>query len=113
MLRAGHTGVGENNRVATKLCSVLSEEHRKVFAAHFLLSFDDEGKIARQFGTSFEICLDCLQMCEMLPFVVTSSASEQGATFDARLERERPPEVKRVHGLDIVMTIDHEVTVPA
>ena len=49
-----------------------------MFAADFLLAFDDEGQIARQFRAGFQIRLDGLEMRQVLALVVGRAARVKG-----------------------------------
>ncbi len=80
-----------------------------MFAADFLLSFDDEGEVAGEFGAGLEPGLDGLEVGEVLAFIVAGAAAEEGTAFDAGLERGGFPEVKGLRGLDIVVAVNDEM----
>jgi len=85
------------------------EKFCEVRAADFLLAFDDEREVAGQGSAGFEIGLDSLEMHEVLAFVVHAAAGVNRAALDARRERRRLPQIKRLRRLHVVMAVNHEV----
>ena len=88
---------------------VLLEKRREMFAANFLLALNDEREVAGKLGAGLEISLDRLEVGEVLALVVAGVASEHEPSGDARLERRRIPQVKRLGGLDIVMPVNDKM----
>ncbi len=82
-----HAGVGNDDGVALEFRAMAFQEGSEVFAADFLLAFDNEGEVAGEFGAGFEPGLDGFQVGEILAFVIACAAAVERAAFDAGLER--------------------------
>jgi hypothetical protein len=80
-----------------------------MLAADLFLAFDDKCQVAGQGSAGFQVGLDGLQMCEMLPLVVGGTARKKRVRRDARLERWGFPQLQRLGRLHVVMPIDHEM----
>src|ERR1044071_6647153 len=106
MLEVRHAGVGNDDGVAAERGAAFLEKGREVFAADFLLAFDDEGEVARQFSPRPQVGLDRFKVGEMLTLVVAGAAGEVGAVGDARIEGFGFPELERLGRLHVVMAIN-------
>jgi hypothetical protein len=91
-----------------QLIPPLLEKTCQTFAPDLLFTLDDEGQIARQLRSGFQICLNGFQVREVLAFVVTRAAREKRPSFDARLEWRSFPEFKRLWWLDVIMAINEK-----
>src|ERR1039458_7222544 len=94
MFGCWHACVGNDDRIAGQLHSVLAEKGREAAAAYLFLAFDDEGNITRQLGSGLEVSLHRLQVRQVLAFVVARAASVDYVADDARIEGRRLPKVQ-------------------
>src|SRR5258708_5475568 len=109
MFRAGHSGVGNDDGVATQLRAMLLEKRRKAFATDFLLALDDERKVAGQGSAGLQIRLDSFEMGKMLAFVVRRAAGVERAPNNAWFERGGFPQLEGLGRLPIVRAIEEEL----
>ena len=77
-----------------------------MFAADFLLAFDDKGQVARKFGVGFQVGFNGVQVGQVLAFVVAGPAREKRAPFQPRLKGRAFPKLERLRRLHVVMAID-------
>ncbi len=113
MIGIRHPGVRNDDGIAGEFTAMGFKEFREVRAADFLLAFDDEGQITGQGSSRFEIGFNGFEVREVLAFVVGRAAGEKRSARDARLERRRFPQFKRLRRLNIVVPVNHEVRFPA
>src|SRR5215208_2180414 len=66
--------IRNDDSIALERLYVFSEESFQALAPDLLFSFDHKGQIARQFISRLEIRLDCIEMSQMLAFVVAGAA---------------------------------------
>ena len=108
-IQRGHSRVGNNDGVAREFFFVRLEKRVETRAADFFFAFEHESQIAGQGRAGFDVGFDGFEMREVLTLVVRAAAREKISSLDARLERWRLPQVKRLGGLHIVVAIDHEM----
>ena len=83
------------------------EEGFEMFAADFLLTFDEEDQIHGHVSL-FAQCLPHPEhVREDLAFVVCGAACVNHAIAHDRLKRRRSPLAERVHRLDVVVPVNH------
>ena len=107
--QAGQPVVRDDNGVAAQFPDVLFEKVFEMFAADFLLAFDDEGEIAGQRSAGLQVGFDGVEMGEMLALVIDGATGKERAALDARLERRRFPKVERLGRLHVVVAVHHKV----
>jgi hypothetical protein len=101
--------VGNDDAIAAQILCVFPQESAETFAAHLLLSFDDERKIARQVGAGLQIGFDRVQVGEVLALVIAGAPGEKRTPFDVRLEGGGLPQLERLGRLDVVVAVNHIV----
>ena len=104
-----HAGVRNNHAVALEVALLLFEKIDQRLAADLLLALDDKRQVARQLGAGFEVCLDRLDVSEVLPLVVARAAGVQVASANLRIERRCGPQLQRIRRLHIVVAVDEKM----
>src|SRR5205814_180439 len=105
-----NAGVGNDDGVAAEFGTVVYQKRRQAFAADFLFALDNKRQVAGQLRSRLQIRLDGFEVSEVLAFVVAGAAGEEGAAFDARLERRRFPKIERLGGLHVVMAVNQKMS---
>ena len=84
---------------------MLFDKPVKILATDFFFSLNDHLDVHRQRAMLFYIRFDRFKMDEHLAFVVCRTASVKVLTANRGFKRRRCPQIKRIDGLNIIMTV--------
>ena len=101
-----HAGVGNGDDVAAEFVAMVEEERSEAGAADFLLAFEQEDQIHRQFAAFAQRFLDTQHMGHHLALVVGGTARPDPAIADFRLKRIAGPQVQRIDRLHVIVTVN-------
>ena len=100
-----HAGIGDGHHITGELVAVSGQERTEIRATNFLFAFKKCDQIDGQVTVGGHRLAQAIGVGHELPFVVSGAAGENDAILDARLEWGSEPEIQRVSGLHVVVTI--------
>ena len=103
---AHHTGIRIEGNIRLEQLRMFFEERLEILGADLLLAFEQELDIDRQLPAAPHQRFDRMEGGKHLSFHIGGAAPEQQLAAHLRLERSGLPELERIGGLDIIMSID-------
>ena len=104
--RREHRRIADDHRVAREALRLTLDEACEVRTADLLLAFGEHDDVHRQRAARAEVRLERLDVQVQLSLVVDGAARVDAAVPHGRLERRRLPQLERLGGLHIVVTVD-------
>ena len=101
-----HGGIRDNERVRLEALAILLHEIPQANAADFLFALDHDFHVDGEFARCLPQRLEGFQVDVDLPFVVGGAATVEIFSADGRLERGSSPQIERLGGLHVVMSVN-------
>ena len=101
-----HPGIRDGDDVAAQLAAAGANEVIKVRASDFFFAFDQENEIHRQGPFLAQQVGGAENVGENLSLVVRRPAGEDALVAYGRLEGRRGPEIQRLLGLDVIVSVN-------
>ena len=98
--------VGTEDEVAGETLAVGGDEGRQLRASDLLLALEDELHVERQRARCPQERLDAEDAQEEVRLHVGGATAVEAAVANLRIERGRAPQVERIDGLNVEVTVD-------